>query len=228
MRSAFSSDPRCQSTLGQYGIAYGNRPVNQALRTTSFATCLPSPLSGNESYPPNMLGKRRPTQMAWHPTHPMPGTEPMMDGMHVLIGSVPGMRRPLTGCPCFYPWLHVTVLNSTGKCTQPPCVFERHSLLHPTATLPFSSPELSAVCKNPERKASGHETRLGGRMVGGQTRTRRCHVRLRSVHNVYVPFGKAVPGDGRRNAGPEVGLKKRPLGPGTQALRGRAKTAGQG
>lgn len=161
------------------------------------------------------------TPNAWHGAHEM-------DGMHVLIGSVPGMRRPLTGCPCFYPWLHVTVLNSTGKCTQPPCVFERHSLLHPTATLPFSSPELSAVCKNPERKASGHETRLGGRMVGGQTRTRRCHVRLRSVHNVYVPFGKAVPGDGRRNAGPEVGLKKRPPGPGTQALRGRAKTAGQG
>lgn len=76
-----------------------------------------------------------------------------MDGMHVLIGSVPGMRPPLTGCPYFYPWLHVTVLNSTGKCTQPPCVLtplQRHSLppfesmrpvipLPPFLFLPFSS-----------------------------------------------------------------------------------------
>lgn len=70
--------------------------------------------------------------MAWHPTPNAWHGVHEMDGMHVLTGSVPGMRRPLTGCPYFYPWLHVTVLISTGKCTQPPCVltpFSRHSLL---------------------------------------------------------------------------------------------------
>ncbi|KAL0471417.1 hypothetical protein QR685DRAFT_202935 [Neurospora intermedia] len=100
--------------------------------------------------------------------------------------SVPGMRRPLTGCPCSHPWLHVTASNSTGKkCTHPapvrvaPHTFSRHSLLQVELGLSshYCHPSFFQTfrCLQETRKEGPHNTRPQTR----QTRTKEYHVRLR-------------------------------------------------
>ena len=156
-----------------------------------------------------------PRRWAWHPTPNAWHGVHEMDGMHVLIGS----RRPsLTGCPYFYPWLHVTVFFSTGKCTQPPCVltpFRDTASLIPLPPFLFFHSVLQQSAGNP--KGRPQDTRPGPRMEGKREPKDAMHAFECSVHNV-CSFVKAVPGHGRET-GPEVlgvGLKKRPPG---QALR---------